>query len=273
MKKLALILATALALSACGNDNSNSSSATTQTQTSAPSQEKKTEHYAIGTVPNTPPFVFKDEQGGIVGFEVDITKAIADDQNFSFDWFPSERAVLFNDLESNKYHILSANLAITPERQAKYETSKPYVYAPNVIMGKEGSTAKTLADIGEQKVSVANKSLMHEVLLKANVKNIVTRDSIYDAYTAFIRGEADYVIGDAGVLNHYHTNSGVADKIKVYASIYDASENVDVGYVVQKGNTELLTKLNTGLANIRANGKYDEIYKKWFGDDQSLKAK
>lgn len=266
-----------LALSACNKDkptNTQTSDATqtTQIQASAPAQERKEEHYAVGSDPSSPPFILRDEHGLVVGFDIDILQAIADDQNFSLAVFPTEHAQLFSDLASNKYQILASNLAATPERQSEYSVSKPYTFVPNVIMGKEGNTAKTLADIGEQKLAVERNSLMHEVAKKANVKNIVTKDSLYAAYGAFVRGEADYVIGDAGVLSHHHLNSGVADTVKVYTSVYDNNdENAYVAYVMQKDNTALLDKINTGLANIRANGKYDEIYKKWFGDDQSLK--
>lgn len=60
-------------------------------------------------------------------------------------------------------------------------------------------------------------------------------------------------------------------KPKVYTAVYDKTEDVNVGFAVRKGNKDLIEKINIGLDNIRKSGKYDEIYKKWFGDDQSLK--
>lgn len=279
MKKTALALATLLALTACGGDNATGSSSsgdtastpTTQTQAAAPSQEKKAEHYAVGVDTASPPFSFNNEQGLITGFDIEVLQAIADDQNFSFDKFPAPFEGVFGDLEKGKYQIISANLAITPERQEKYIMAKSHIYTPNVIMGKEGSTVKTLADIGEQSAAVVANSISHDALTKAGVKNIVGTDSMYNAYAAFIRGGADYVVGDAGVLNYHHINSGVADKIKVHTVPYGDDDFAYVGFLMPKDQASLAEKINTGLANIRANGKYDEIYKKWFGDDQSLK--
>lgn len=281
MKKISLLLVSLLAVSACSNNNSaNTDVNTTKVSASTPAEsntpvaevkEKKAEHYAVGTTPDSPPFMFKDERGLVVGFEREILQAIADDQNFSLDVIPAKFSDLFKGLEENKYQIVGATLAVTPERQAKYELSKPYITAPNVIMGKEGGTVKTLADIGEHRVTFVGGTVAHELLEKHHIKNLLPKDSLYTAYGAFIRGEADYVIGDAGVLNYHHLGSGVSDKIKVYTSVYDSTENNDVAYLISKGNTQLLAKINKGLDNIRANGKYDEIYKKWFGDDQSLK--
>lgn len=282
MKKLALAFATLLVLSACGKNDttstqapqtSDTASSTTPTtsQTPTPTKQRKAEHYAVATTPDLPPFSFKDEYGLVIGFDIDVLQAIADDQNFSFDMISAPFTTLFDDLAKDKYQILAATLTPTPERQAKYEMSKPYVWAGNIIMGKEGGTVLTVADIGENKIAVANQSYSHELLTKSGIKNIVVKDKLYVAYGAFIRGEADYVIGDAGALNHYHTGSGIGDTVKIYTATYDKNEDARASFAVQKGNTALVEKINTGLTNIRANGKYDEIYKKWFGDDQSLK--
>lgn len=275
MKKTLLVAALALMLVACGGDKpAETTNAPTATETATPlpvATERKEEHYFVGTTPDMPPFSFKDEHGSITGFEIELLKAIAEDQNFSFDIVPGAFSGLFNDLAKDKYQILVATLGSTPERKEKSEMSKPYVWATNIIMGKEGGTVQTLADIGDSKVAVADQSHTHEALKKAGVKNIIVKDKLYGAYTAFIRGEADYVAGDAGALSHHHVGSGVADSTKVYTAIYNKDDDASASFAVQKGNTVLLEKINTGLANIRANGKYDEIYKKWFGDDQSLK--
>lgn len=109
-----------LMLSACGGNNA--STQTTQADTATPSttetstsnQEKKAEHYSVGVDTNSPPFSYNGENGVIIGFDVDILQAIADDQNFSFDKFPSEFGDLFGDLEKGKYQLLMANLVVTP---------------------------------------------------------------------------------------------------------------------------------------------------------------
>lgn len=277
MKKTAFILATMLALTACGGDepvNTQTDTATTQNTPSSAlttQREKKAEHYAVGTVPNTPPFIFKDEYGLVIGFDIDLLQAIADDQNFSFELFPVERSVLWSGLESNRYQLLVANLAITPERQTKYGMSKPYIYTPNIIMGKEGGTVRSLAQVGSHRIAVPANSQSYDVLQKSYATNIVSRDSLYAAYGAFMRGEAEYVMGDAGVLRYHHANSGLADQVKVYSFSYDGDESAYVGYAVRQNDSALLNKINTGLNNVRANGKYDEIYQKWFGNDASLK--
>lgn len=275
MKKIALAMATLLIMSACSN-NSESQSQTANTTNSpvqaTAQQERKAEHYVIGVDATSPPFLFKDEYGQAMGFEIDILRAIAEDQDFSFEPLPTDHSNVLSGVTEGRYQIGSGALAMSPQRQTIFETTVPTLYAPNIIMGKEGSTAQRLYEIGDQSVAIEGGTAMEDILTQVGTKNIVYKDSLYAAYGAFIRGEADYVIGDAAILGYHHANSGVADKVKTYSAVFDPDDTdfVFVGFLTQKGNTALRDKLNAGLANIRANGKYDEIYKTWFGDDKTL---
>ncbi|ULJ61216.1 transporter substrate-binding domain-containing protein [Wielerella bovis] len=279
MKKSILVAACLLALSACSNESQTSTSTQpTETPTSAvTSVSSQQESYIVGTDASYPPFDFKDEQGQIAGFDVDLLNAIAQNQGFSVSFVSQARSGLFDSLGSGEFQILAACLGMRPERLEKSEMSEPYAFAPNVIMGKEGGTAKTLTDLKDKKVGVQQGSHSQDSLKHAGVSNIVPFPSVYAAYTAFIRGEVDYVAGDAGVLSYHHshhdTNAASATDIpKVYTSVYDPNEDVRIAFAVQKGNTELIGKINAGLKALKADGTYDKIYTKWFGDDNSLRA-
>lgn len=281
MKKTSFVLACLLALSACSEQSDAPQNSTNNTPAVAASSAKaapvatatkKAEHYIVGTDASYPPFDFKDDSGQIAGFDVDILRAIGEDQGFSVDFISTERSQLFPSLKDGQYQILAACLGMSAERLAQSEMSVPYAFAPNVIMGKAGGTEpQTLADLGSKKVVTQEGSYTYDALKAANVPNVSTTNSLYNAYSTFVRGEADYVLGDAGVLSYHHKNNQEANKPKVYTAVYDKSEDVRVGFAVQKGNTALIGKINEGLKNIRANGKYDEIYAKWFGDDLTLR--
>lgn len=280
MKHSILAVLIGLALAACGGSESNAVESTPaptpEVASATPSNNivKKAEHYLVGTDIGYPPFDFRDENGQITGFDVDVLKAIAEDQNFSVEFLFTQRSKLFPLLETGQYQILAACLGINPERLAKSEMSDAYAYAPNVIMGKEADKGKirTLADLtAKDKVSVQQDSHSHHALENAKVTNVVTSTSVFNAYSQFARGDVQYVVGDAGVLNYTHNNNKDANKPKVFTSVYNPDEDVRVAFAVQKGNTELINKINTGLKNIKANGTYDKIYTKWFGNDNSLR--
>ena len=73
----------------------------------------------------------------------------------------------------------------------------------------------------------------------------------------------DVVINDTPV-NEYYVNGKGKGIAKVAGEDYDAAP---LGIAVKKGNGEVLNKINNGLVKIKANGKYAEIYKKWFGKE------
>ena len=270
MKNNILTLTCLLILAACGNDAPATQIPNNQPVESA-SAPKKLERYVVGTDATYPPFDFKDEHGQLTGFDADLLKAIADNQNFSVEFIPTARSQLFPGLNEGYYQILAACLGINAERLAQSEMSEPYAFAPNVIMGKTGNNVQTLAQLGNSSVAVQQDSYTHKVLTDLGIKNIITEKTPYEAYVDFVSGRADYVVGDAGVLNYYHKNNKDTHKPQTYSAIYNKTEDVRVAFAVKKGNTELINKINEGLKNIKANGTYDKIYAKWFGTDNSLR--
>ena len=74
-----------------------------------------------------------------------------------------------------------------------------------------------------------------------------------------LNGDVDAMMAGASIVQAYMEKN--PDKLKV---VGDKDSYEDLAFAVQKGNTELLQKINDGLANVMENGKYDELLKKWF---------
>ena len=269
-----------LALTACGEKESAEAPAAPEAATEAVSTQSSSaptagttanaENYIVGTDATFPPFDFKGENGEVIGFDVDVLRAIGEKQNFNVTFVSANRSQLFDNLKKGDYQLLASCLGMSPERLANSEMSKPYVFAPNVIMGKDNN-AKTLADLVGKKVGVQEGSYQLEELKKAQVSNIREDKSTFNAYSALMRGEVDYVVGDAGVLSYLHKGNTDANKPQVFTSIYDKDADVRVAFAAAKGNTDLINKINEGLQQIKDDGTYDKIYTKWFGDDNSLR--
>lgn len=268
MKKSALVLCMALLLGACGGDKVNESVAT-QADTQA-TQTAPMERYVMATEANYPPFDYRDDDGGIIGFDVDILKAIAEDQGFAVDFIHTERSKLFDNLDAGGSQILGACLGITFERLARAEISTPYAFAPNVIMSTKDNAVNGLVELSGKKVAVQGGSFSAKLLQDISNVQVSEVKSLFDAYKAFAVGEVDYVVGDAGSLEHFHKNTPIEGK-DIELTVYDKMEDTRVGFAVKKGNTELLEKINTGLKNIQANGTYDKIYAQWFGDNPTMR--
>lgn len=224
----------------------------------------------VATEANYPPFDYRDDKGEIIGFDVDVLRAIAQNQGFSVDFIHTERAKLFDNLDSGQSQILGACLGITFERLARAEISTPYAFAPNVIMSSDANVVSSLAGLSGKKVAVQGGSFSAKLLQDIPNVQLTESKSLFDAYKAFAVGSVDYVVGDAGSLEYFHKNNPIDGK-NVKFTVYDKTEDTRVGFAVKKGNTELLEKINTGLKNIQADGTYDKIYAQWFGDDVTMR--
>ena len=88
-------------------------------------------------------------------------------------------------------------------------------------------------------------------------------DSVGEAFMELEKGGVDAVVNDMPVTSYYIQTKG-KDKVKMVGEVFKAEDQYGIG--VKKGNTDVLTKINEGLTKIKANGEYDNIYKKWFGD-------
>ena len=134
-----------------------------------------------------------------------------------------------------------------------------------LIAVKKDSKIAKFNDLKKLKVGVQNGTTGDEVVSKLQGKdsaNIKRFESTPLALKELEAGGVDAVVADNGVVVHYVNNNSDAK----FKTISDASFVPEqYGLAVKKGNTELLDKLNKGLADIKTDGTFDKIYTKYFG--------
>ena len=151
--------------------------------------------------------------------------------------------------------------------------STPYFDAQQLIAVKKDSKIAKFNDLKKLKVGVQNGTTGDEVVSKLQGKdsaNIKRFESTPLALKELEAGGVDAVVADNGVVVHYVNNNSDAK----FKTISDASFVPEqYGLAVKKGNTELLDKLNKGLADIKTDGTYDKIYTQYFGAPAAAAAK
>lgn len=277
---LAIAVTTLLTLNACDNgEQTNVSNTTTQStmasaSTNATSNERYVNEFAqnlpanaqeviVATQPKNPPFEFKNEQGNIIGFDADIISAIGADQGLKMTIIDTKWDGIFDGLQEKKYQVVIGSMGDTPERRAKFSLSDVYAYAPNSIVVPADSKIKDANDLNGKTVSMITGSSTPEDLAAKNIK--VTEapvSSTYLALTTLVDKKADAAIVDKLVAAYSLKNMNFPTNILPFQS----EEEGAVVFAAHKDDAALIEKINTGLANIKKNGIYDEIYKKWFGD-------
>lgn len=244
----AFTLITSLFIAGCGSNTTNNDKV-----------------WRVGTDATYAPFGFKEKNTGkLDGFDIDIITAIAkeegaevDIQNLNFD-------ALLPALQSNTLDIAISDMTISEERARSVDFSNPYYIAGSgLVVNTDNTNITSFKDLEGKRIGVSIGSTGAEIAGKIPNADVRQFNLIIDAFLELQNRGVDVVINDTPVNEFYVANKG-RGIAKVVGEDYDAAP---LGIAVKKGNTELLDKINSGLAKIKENGKYREIYKKWFGKE------
>ncbi|WP_431098304.1 basic amino acid ABC transporter substrate-binding protein [Polaromonas aquatica] len=257
------MLLAGLLLAACGKQEPPAPAAGASAPAAAAPAPAKV--YVVGTDAAYVPFESQNDKGEIVGFDIEIVKAVAQKAGIEVKFLNTPWEGIFNSLNQGDRDLLVSAITITAERKQTMDFSTPYFDAQQLIAVKKDSKIAKFNDLKKLKVGVQNGTTGDEVITKLQGKdspNIKRFEATPLALKELEAGGVDAVVADNGVVEHYvNNNSGT--QFKTIADASFAPEQY--GLAVKKGNTELLEKLNKGLADIKADGTYDKIYAQYFG--------
>jgi ABC-type amino acid transport substrate-binding protein len=216
----------------------------------------------VATDASWPPFEYVDEQTKeIVGFDIDLMKAIAEKGGFEVEFINVSWDPLLAGMAQCQYDASISAMTITDERKQSFNFSDPYFEAGQVvtvraentdITGKDSLSGKTVgAQIG------TTGAIETENIEGATLK---TYDDIGLAFQDLMNGQIDAVVADNPLALGYVGEN--PDKLKTVGEVF-TDENY--GIAVCKTNTDLLEKINTGLAAVKEAGTIDDLVAKWLG--------
>ncbi len=255
----------ALALAGCGKQESASSAASAASAVSGTGPVETSRVYAVGTDAAYAPFESQNEKGEIVGFDIDIVRAVAARSGIAVKFVNTPWEGIFNALKQGDRDLLVSSITITDEREQTMDFSDPYFDARQLIAVRADSRVARFDDLKTLKVGVQTGTTGDEAISKLQGKNsadIKRFESTPLALKELETGGIDAVVADNGVVvNYVKNNSG--NKFKTVNDPAFVPEHY--GIAVKKGDAALLGKLNQGLAAIRADGTYDRIYATYLG--------
>ncbi|MCG7657972.1 transporter substrate-binding domain-containing protein [Wielerella bovis] len=261
MKKILLSLMV-LGVTAC-SDNAKQAQPSNQTPPATTENASKPTYRVVSEVSNYAPFIMRDENKKISGFEYDLLNAIAAKQGFTLTFEPHTWEGIFDTLDSNRADIISAGLSITEERQQKWGFSDTYFQTSIAALVPEDSPIKSFADLKARKVGFQKGSLSEKFARQFGVdtSNSQSAKTSWLLWKSVVSNENEAIIDDAGPLKYYEKQYP-NEKVRIITD--DSLPKFDYGFAVRKNDTELLNKLNAGLAQIKLDGTYDRLYKQYF---------
>jgi polar amino acid transport system substrate-binding protein len=216
----------------------------------------------VGADRDYPPYEFLDRDGRPAGYNVDLTRAIADvtgmEVEFRFGTWAEMRAQLL----SGGVDVLQG-ISYSHARAKELDFSAPHAIIHHAIFARRGTAqVRSLDDLRGKRGIVFRGGIMDEILTSRGLgDHLVETGSPADALRLLASGQHDYV-ALALLPGIYLTRElQLGDVVPVAKAV--AAERY--GYAVKKGNVELLSRFDEGLAILKKTGRYDAIHARWLG--------
>jgi polar amino acid transport system substrate-binding protein len=256
------VISAALMLGGCGQKGGDAAQG--GASAGAAAQDKV---YSVGTDASYAPFEFLNDKKEVQGFDADVLNAVAAKAGIKLKFINTPWEGIFATLQQGDRDVLASAITITKERKLTMDFSDPYFDAHQLIaVSKKATGVTSLNDLKDKKIAVQTGTTGDEVVQKLQGKtspNIKRFESMPLALKELEDGGVDAAVGDNGVVVNYVKNNPKTTLVTVEDKSFALEQ---YGYAVKKGNKALLDKLNSGLAAVKADGTYDTIYKKYFGD-------
>lgn len=260
MKSKLLLIISCLLLAVLTLSGCNSSTDTAATT------DNSDDVFIIGVDDQFPPLGYRDADGNIVGFDIDLAKEAAERLGMELevqqiDWSAKEL-----ELSQGNIDAIWNGLTITPERAEQMLFTDPYLENDQVVVVANGSDIKSISDLAGKTVGLQKSSSAEEALeadpIADEVAEVVSYDENVSALQDLALGRTDAVVVDSVVANWY-----IADNDADYTILSESLSPEQYGVAVAKDNEELRDKLNEILAEIKSDGTGAKISEEWFGSD------
>ncbi|MBB6451951.1 glutamine transport system substrate-binding protein [Salirhabdus euzebyi] len=244
-----LLLSVAM-LAACGTSDDSSGDGGNDGET-----------YTVATDSNFQPFEYLNpETNELEGFDIDLMKEIAKEAGFNVEFETMEFDGLLGSMRTGKHDIGIAGISITDERKEEMSFSDKYYDSGLILAVPVDSDIESIDDIDGHKVGARQGSTSESYLQDNTNAEVSAFPEIVTAYMDLQAGRLDAVLYDLPNVQFYIKEKGEGE----LKTVGDILEGQPYGIAFPK-DSELVEPVNEALATLKENGKYAEIYEKWFG--------
>jgi polar amino acid transport system substrate-binding protein len=216
-----------------------------------------------------PPFNFYDEDGILVGFNVDLARAICLELATSCDIKARPWEELFNGLKSGEADAVIAAHKVTAKAAADVDFTDRYFHTPGRFAGRKEAPETEISPSGldGKRIAVA-KGSSHEAYLKAFFRDspLALFENADLAREALASGKADYVFDDGISLAFWlnGTLSRQCCEMKGGPYLEPKFFGDGIAIAVPKSDPEIKSLLNDALKRVRASGRFEELVQRYF---------
>ncbi|MDR2789637.1 MAG: transporter substrate-binding domain-containing protein [Campylobacteraceae bacterium] len=223
----------------------------------------------VGLEPGYIPFEMKSKKGEIIGFDVDMAKAMADAMGVKLKLVPTEYDTIIASMTTNKFDIIISAMTITSERNLKVNFAKPYISIGQTLLVAKKHKVKSWQDLDKKGFIITTKlGVTGEIVAKRMFKNVQVKtfNTEAEAVQEIINGNADAFIYDKPFNDIFMLQKG-----KDFVTHLSTELTYEpLGWAIRKGDPDFLNWLNNFLNQVKHDGAYDKLYEKWFINNKWL---
>ena len=213
------------------------------------------------------PFAFKNNDGELCGYDIDLAKNIAEyllNNREAVEFIPVTPENRLLKLSTGEVDIIIAAMTITPQREKLINFSIPYDNAGQALLVKSSSTVNSMSDLVGQNVGVIWGTTAEKNMQSlAPMANVIGFKSYQEAFNALKAGTIGAITSDDTILSGYATT----DKdVKLLPKRY-TREPYGIGFRKGKGAQKLEHALNYAINDMKQKNTMIKIHKKWIDEE------
>ena len=224
----------------------------------------------IGLDDTFAPMGFKDKDGKLVGFDIDLANEVSKRINKKVKFQPIDWSLKETELNAGNIDLIWNGYSITEERKEKVLYSEPYIDNSQLIVVLKDSSIKTKADLANKNVATqrdsstidAFKNDETKIVEKFNQGEPLLYATFTDVFMELDNKRADAIVGDAVLVKYIIKQKGSDN----YRILEDNFGEEQMGIGMRKEDSQLKEVIDNTLNDMKNDGTYDQIFNKWFSN-------
>jgi cystine transport system substrate-binding protein len=247
-----------VSLSACSSSSNKASN-------SLYDQIKKKGVITIGTEGTYAPFTFHDKSGKLTGFDIDIANEVFKRLKIKPKYIETNWDGMIAGLDAKRYDMVANEVSVTPDRLQKYDFSAPYIVSKAVlIVRKDNNNIHSYNDLKGKKVGQSLDSNFRAIAAQHGAQ-ITSVSGFNQAIDLLTSNRIDATIND----NLSYLDLKKQRPELPIKTVYEEKSATANAFLFRKGNKDLVQAVNKAISDMKSDGSYLKISKKWFGTDVS----
>ncbi len=213
----------------------------------------------VGTHAGFKPFEYL-KNGKVIGFDIDISKEVAKSLGKELKIEDTAFDGLLPALESGQVDMVVAGMTKTPEREKNVLFSEPYYLAAQKIIVRKNSSIKNKYELSGNKIGVQLGTTSDTIVSKIKGINVVKLQSVPSVLQDLSSGKIDAAVLDEAPADQY---------VKGFSNLEvlpDSLGNEEYAIAIKKGNDDLKNQVDKVIDEMKKDGRYQELLKKYFGE-------